>query len=283
MNLTGAFIVSRGRRCLSCSGQTLRASHQHRFRAWQRSPAAFWCLFGRVRQRLQPSQECLRWRLPAAGILVNCVAPTAIEGGMSDEYEFERDRLIAQDPARPLRPGQKRSLRSWPSSPARRMSPSRPEPCSTCRECAPHGDCGGEQADSILVPHRCCEGGLTIINPAHLDRRQPDRLGTGLSDWPRSRSSSCRSRARCWLVYWSTGASLPPRAWASALYIFLGFLLGAVPAVVLGLFMARLRWVEKAIYPLVHLHPNDAPDIHRTVADRLVRVRFNTPRFCWQA
>ena len=50
------------------------------------------------------------------------------------------------------------------------------------------------------------------------------------------------------LVDWRILAS---QAWASALYIFLGFLLGAVPAVVLGLFMARLRWVEKAIYPLI--------------------------------
>lgn len=44
---------------------------------------------------------------------------------------------------------------------------------------------------------------------------------------------------------------LAAQAWASALYIFLGFLLGALPAILLGLVMARLRWVEKALYPLV--------------------------------
>ncbi|MBL8582277.1 MAG: ABC transporter permease [Rhizobiaceae bacterium] len=41
------------------------------------------------------------------------------------------------------------------------------------------------------------------------------------------------------------------QAWNSAIYILLGFLLGALPAVVLGLAMANLRWLEKALYPLV--------------------------------
>lgn len=44
---------------------------------------------------------------------------------------------------------------------------------------------------------------------------------------------------------------LAAQAWGSMLYIFLGFLLGAIPAVGLGLAMANMRWLEKTLYPLV--------------------------------
>ena len=53
----------------------------------------------------------------AAGVLVNCVAPTAIEGGMADEDDDATDALVARIPLGRLgRPAEVAAMVAWLAS-----------------------------------------------------------------------------------------------------------------------------------------------------------------------
>jgi 3-oxoacyl-[acyl-carrier protein] reductase len=96
VNLTGAFIVSRAivpQMLNQGYGRIVNIGSLRGREAPPRSGA-----YAASKAALAAFTRVLALEVAGSGVLVNCVAPTAIEGGMSDADEFERDRLIAKIP-----------------------------------------------------------------------------------------------------------------------------------------------------------------------------------------
>ncbi len=96
VNLTGAFIVSRGVVPFMLGQRYGRVINIGSVRGREAPPRSG--AYSASKAALAALTRVLALEVAGSGILVNCVAPAAIEGGMSDEDEVERDRLIAKIP-----------------------------------------------------------------------------------------------------------------------------------------------------------------------------------------
>lgn len=96
VNLTGAFIVSRAITASMVEGGYGRIVNIGSFRG-KEAPARSGA-YAASKAALVALTRTLALEVAGSGVLVNCIAPTAIDGGMSDADAFERDRLVARIP-----------------------------------------------------------------------------------------------------------------------------------------------------------------------------------------
>ncbi|MBL8584467.1 MAG: SDR family NAD(P)-dependent oxidoreductase, partial [Rhizobiaceae bacterium] len=96
VNLTGAFLVSRAVMPQMLSQGYGRIVNIGSLRGREAPPRSG--AYAASKAALAALTRVLALEVAGSGVLVNCVAPTAIEGGMSDADAFERERLIAKIP-----------------------------------------------------------------------------------------------------------------------------------------------------------------------------------------
>lgn len=96
VNLTGAFIVSREVVPLMMERGYGRIVNIGSYRGKEPPPRSG--AYGASKAAMIALTRILALEVAGSGVLVNCVAPTATEGGMPDSDDGERDRLIARIP-----------------------------------------------------------------------------------------------------------------------------------------------------------------------------------------